>query len=675
MNHRPLNDITEPKTQPDGFVHRPEILAPAGSRASFLAALAAGADAIYCGLKLFSARMAAENFTVAELAQLAALARESGVRVYIAMNTLVKPNELGEAGRLLAQAAAAVQPDGIIFQDLAFLSLAREAGYAGELHVSTLANISFPAALPVLGRLGVNRVVVPRELSVDEIRRMAADCPKGMSLEVFVHGALCYGVSGRCYWSSFLGGKSSLRGQCVQPCRRLYRTGSQAKRFFSCQDLSLDVLAKVLLSEPRISGWKIEGRKKGPHYVYSTVAAYRRFRDDSKDPAAKKEALGLLEQSLGRQRTHYQFLDQRPQHAVRTDIQTGSGHLVGKLQGPDNRPYLRPNLGLQKDDLLRFGYEDEGGHLIYRVTTSVPKKGQLVIHLPPGRRPRRGTPVFLIDRREPMLEQELQRLEKALETVSAHPIEETDHHQRRPMRPRVKKTKTARRVIDMTVRRFPRKQNTAGETAYWLSERSLQAVSKKDVRTCWWWLPPVVWPGSEDQIKGLIDQVRESGGRRFVLNAPWQTGLIGGERLSVWAGPFCNLANRLSVSQAESMGFSGVIVSPELGGKDYLQLASQSRLPIGIVVSGMWPLCISRTIAPDMTVDQVFSSPKGEEAWVRQYGTDYWVYPNWELDLRPSRDELIKAGFRLMVRLEEPVPRNIALKRRPGMWNWNIELR
>jgi collagenase-like PrtC family protease len=101
--------------------------------------------------------------------------------------------------------------------------------------------VSFPAALHLIQeKLPVDSLVLPRELTVDEIKAAAAGCPPGLSLEVFIHGALCYGVSGRCYWSSFLGGKSGLRGRCVQPCRRIYNQGREGRRFFSCLDLSID---------------------------------------------------------------------------------------------------------------------------------------------------------------------------------------------------------------------------------------------------------------------------------------------------------------------------------------------------------------------------------------------------------------------------------------------------
>ena len=201
---------------------RPEILAPAGDTPSFLAALAAGADAVYVGLKHFSARMEAENFGIGELTRLTDLAHEEGRRVYVAMNTLIKPGEIGAAWRLAARLARRVRPDGLIIQDPGLIDLARQAGFAGGIALSTLANVTHPLALEEAKRLGASRVILPRELSIDEIRAMGAACPEGLELELFVQGALCYCVSGRCYWSSYMGGKSGLRGRCVQPCRRVY---------------------------------------------------------------------------------------------------------------------------------------------------------------------------------------------------------------------------------------------------------------------------------------------------------------------------------------------------------------------------------------------------------------------------------------------------------------------
>jgi putative protease len=141
---------------------KPEILAPAGNRDAFLAALAAGADAVYCGLKTFSARMAAQNFSLEELAALAPLARKQGAKLYLTVNTLLKTEDLMSLGRQLDLVDRHVKPDAIIFQDLAVAELAKQVGLKGELHLSTLANVSMVGVLNRLPKtLGVQRVVLP----------------------------------------------------------------------------------------------------------------------------------------------------------------------------------------------------------------------------------------------------------------------------------------------------------------------------------------------------------------------------------------------------------------------------------------------------------------------------------------------------------------------------------
>ena len=221
----------------DAFSTPPLILAPAGNKESFLAALAAGADAVYCGLKRFSARMAAQNFTIEQLAALTDLAHKQGARVFVTVNTIIKSDEINTSAKFINILNRSVGPDAIIIQDLSIAKIARDIGFKGDLILSTLANVSFPEALNLLPKsFGINGVVIPRELSIDEVKQMADSCPGGLKLEIFVHGALCYGVSGRCYWSSYLGGKSGLRGRCVQPCRRVYHQNDNRKRGFSCRD-------------------------------------------------------------------------------------------------------------------------------------------------------------------------------------------------------------------------------------------------------------------------------------------------------------------------------------------------------------------------------------------------------------------------------------------------------
>jgi putative protease len=649
------------------------ILAPAGSKPSFLAALAAGAEAIYCGLKSFSARMEAKNFTIAELRGLVDLAHQKGTRVYVTLNTLLKPDELEPAGRLLDQLGRQVRPDAVIVQDLAMAQLVRQTGFAGEVHWSTLSNVGFPTALRLIkAKLPADSLVLPRELTVDEIKALAAACPPGLNLEVFIHGALCYGISGRCYWSSFLGGKSGLRGRCVQPCRRLYTQAGEARRFFSCLDLSMDVLVKVLLGVPQVRTWKIEGRKKGAHYVYYVVTGYRLLRDHGAEPQAKKDALHFLSRALGRPGTHYHFLPQRPQSPVNSSEQTGSGLFIGRIQGAGRRTFFSPRQELLSGDLLRIGYEDAPGHRIERVGRSVPKSGRYALPAAGGGGIPKGTPVFLIDRREKALEDLIQRLEAEL--PAAAPAADSQ-----PSAFKVRLPSPAQRrfqSIDLKVYRQPPRPSLPQRLGLWLSPEAFESAPARLVRSVWWWLPPALFPDDEAVYRTLIQSAHGRGSRTFVLNDPWQVSLFGprAPEATLWAGPFCNLANPLALETAAALGFSGAIVSPELASVDFLKLPGLSPLPLGAVVSGNWPLCVARIISDDFQQQAPLRSPKGEEGWAVRYGPLYWVFPNWELDLRKQTDALGRAGYRLLVHLVEPLPPTIQRKERPGLWNWGGEL-
>ncbi len=651
----------------------PRILAPAGSRASFLGALAAGADAVYCGLKHLSARMEAKNFSLPELAALTRLARDRGVGVYIALNALLTTRDLDRAARLVDALVHTVRPDALIIQDLGLIPLARRAGFGGEIHLSTLANLSFPAGLAwARGHLGVDQVVLPRELDIDEMRTMAEACPPGLGLEVFIHGALCYAVSGRCYWSSFLGGKSGLRGRCVQPCRRTFAQQRTRRRLFSCMDLSLDVLVKVLRTIPQIRTWKIEGRKKGPHYVYYTVSAYRLLRDEGRDPQAKKAALGLLEMALGRPNTHYRFLPQRPQSPLQPSVQTGSGLLVGAAKGASPRTFISPRITLLPGDVLRVGYEDDKGHNVQRIAHPVPARGRLTLK-PAGRRPiRKGTPVFLTDRREPALQKMLANLEA---DAAAIPLPSEPAGQGSWTPPRAARPGRAA-VRTLQLHRMPMRRGRGFETGLWLSPSALDQTPRGRWAAVWWWLTPVLWPEGQAELVARVERLVGRGARRFVLNAPWQQSLFKtAQGLDLWAGPFCNLANPLALDVLKKAGYSGAFVSPEMGREDFQALPPSSPLPLGVVVAGMWPLCLSRVRAEDLRPDQPFTSPKGEQAWVSRRNANFWVYPNWRLDLSRQQAELARAGYRLFVQIEEPLPKGIKIKPRPGLWNYKVGLK
>ena len=657
---------------------KPEILAPAGDISAALAAFAAGADAVYLGLKHFSARMQAENFSSRDLSRLVDLAHEEQRRVYIAFNTLFKPYDLAAAGRLLERVNRGIGPDALIVQDLAALELARQAGYEGKIFLSTLANVTHQAALVSARNLGASRVILPRELSIDEIRLMDAARPPELDFEFFIHGALCYCVSGRCWWSSYMGGKSGLRGRCVQPCRRVYTQRGKEGRFFSCLDLSLDVLVKTLLSIPGVASWKIEGRKKGPHYVYYVTTAYRLLRDEGADPAARKEAMAILDMALGRPVTRARFLARKDDPGpVALDGQTSSGLLAGKVSRTAEGAFiLKPRFPLLAKDLLRIGVEDESWHATLPVNRAVPKGGTLTLKLPRQKSPKSGTPVFLIDRREPELMQLLRHWEDRLAATAGRP--EAALGAESGFSPRLPAAARPVRPLHIALRSsLPRGREgkngikPGSVQGLWLSPKALTGVSRTLFARISWWLPPVMWPDEEEQWQILIQAARQNGARHFVCNEPWQNALFRPEAKAVLsAGPFCNTSNALALQALQSMGFATAFISPELSGEELLALPSQSPIPLGIVVSGYWPMGITRHSIAPLSPDEGFQSPKGEVFWARRYGQNYWIYPNWPLDLVGRLPQLEQAGYSTFVHMQEYPPQKVPEPRRASEFNW-----
>ena len=647
--------------------HTPKILAPAGDKNSFLAAIAAKTDAIYCGLKIFSARMEADNFSIEELARLTKLARAKNIEVYIAFNSIIKESELEKVAKILSKLCKFVDFDALIIQDIAMIDLAKKAGFKKEFHLSTLGNCTFPSGLKTSQQLGFKKVVLPREFTIDEIKDMAQKTPDDMELEVFIHGALCYCISGRCYWSSWFGGKSSLRGRCVQPCRRVYEQKGQRKQHFSCMDFSSDVLVKILNQIEKVTTWKIEGRKKSPHYVYYTVKAYRLLRDNPKE---KKQALSFLDYAFGRQFTHYNLLSQRKMNPLDHSSETGSGLFAGRVKNPAS-PYLITREELFVSDLLRIGFEEDQFHDIQRVTRAVPKKGKFYLKKQTKARIKKGTPVYIIDRRGQELAMALKTLEKELSQIEKVTI--LPDKNRLETTPNIKDIKPKNRIQELIISRGKFQQRfDSSITGTWISSRgySLRPAMKN-----WLWLDPVLFPGEEKLCSQYINGAIKKGAKNFVLNAFWQLSLFKNpNQLNLWAGPYCNITNSTTINTLKQNGFSGAIVSPELDKETLCSLPQKTPLPLGVVIYGNWPLGISRIISNDLKTNHAFTSPKGEISWISKQNSNYFIFPNWYLDLTSKKNLLKKAGFTLFVNMYENVPKGIKMKSRPGLWNWNLRL-
>lgn len=696
---------------------KPEILSPAGDMPAALAALAAGADAIYLGLKHFSARMQAGNFGVTELSRLCSLAHEEKRRIYIAFNTMLKPNDTASVYRLLRRAVLDASPDALILQDLGVVKLARDAGFTGELHFSTLSNVSHQNALIAAQKAGAARVILPRELSFEEVRAMGEVCPPDLDLELFVHGALCYCVSGRCWWSSYMGGKSGLRGRCVQPCRRKYTQKGRDGRFFSSLDLSLDTAVSKLLEVPAIRSWKIEGRKKGPHYVYHAVSAYRLLRDNPDDADAKKEASKLLAMAFGRPATKAMFLpshgntdsEEKAQSNKAKNLkqskgkptaitggasrfgQTGSGLQCGRTERDEKgRCFVKPAIALLTKDLLRIGYEDEPWHATIPVVKNVAKDAVFELRVPAKKMPKNGTPVFLIDRKEPELQRELAVWEKRLErqALKQESKDEDIAALKAPSYSGDKNKEKSRKLNILLRSSLPQGRDAkrgiepGTVQGLWLSPRTVNDISQTLFGRISWWLPPVIWPDEEQGWERLISIAVRKGARHFVCNEPWQTEFFTNpavvkrhaDKPVLTAGPLCNVANVPALALLKDMGFSSAIISAELGEKHILGLPKASPLPLGIVVAGYFPMGITRHVAEPVKNQLPFVSPMGEEFWIRRYGQSTWIYPSWPLDITMHKSALERAGYTTFVTMDDSPPKAVGEPRRTSEFNWNIDV-
>ena len=257
-----------------------EILAPAGGPEALRAAVFAGADAVYLGGPAFGARANAKNFSRQELAEAVAFCHGRGVRVHVTVNTLLKENELPQALEFV-EFLCSLPVDAVLVQDMGLFAALRQRAPELPLHASTQMSLHTPAGAKFLWELGAQRVVLSREMSLEEIREVRESCP--VELESFVHGALCMSVSGQCYFSAMLGGRSGNRGLCAQPCRLPFAAPGGTGHDLSLKDLSF-VREIGQLRQAGVCSAKIEGRMKRPEYVAAAVSACRRAADGEEVP-------------------------------------------------------------------------------------------------------------------------------------------------------------------------------------------------------------------------------------------------------------------------------------------------------------------------------------------------------------------------------------------------------
>ncbi len=567
-----------------------ELLAPAGSPEALDAALGEGADAVYLGLRSFNARMRSANFAFNQFEAAVEACHRVHKKLYVTVNTVFEQREADRLYQLL-QYLERVGPDGIIVQDLGVVKLVRDFFPALKLHASTQMNVASARGANFLSRQGFKRVVLARELSLEEIRGVVQGT--NLEVEVFVHGALCVSASGLCLFSSYLGGKSANRGLCAQACRRLYATEEASGYYFSPDDLELIDLVPELV-DAGVSSFKIEGRMKSAEYVGAVVAAYRHMLDNwriDRDKALAK-AQSLLQADFARRKTHFAIAGSVDLDYIKPDQPGGTGIPLGKIRDirsyEDGRWALMESakaVGLSEGDSLRVHRADDSGRFTTRLKGIKENPKGLLLRF--DGESHQGDEVYLVQtkamgkRWKPVLPRDLERY---------HQFPSRDLAPR-PSYPKLDKAELevlpeglyalVGRVADLHVLLAVRPEKAMivldRKNSEGLRRHEKELPFKRDNLVLW--LDPYFPEGDAAWLADELDYWIAAGQRFFVANNPAQLGMLRGRLdgkgrpVFVIAGPWLYAFNRYAAAFLLEEGARCLVPPYEIGKQNFLKVA------------------------------------------------------------------------------------------------------
>jgi putative protease len=671
-----------------------ELLAPAGSINVFERAVEAGADAVYIGAPALNARALSKDFTFAEIAAMIEFAHSRDVKLYLAANSLLKEAEIPQTIETLA-ILEALKPDALIIQDLGLYHLCKKYFPQLQLHASTLFGAHNSLAVRQFKNMGFKRVVLARELTVKEINTIART--SNVELEVFIHGALCFSYSGLCLFSSYLGGKSGLRGRCVQPCRRRYQwkqKGEKQGYYFSMNDLSgIDLIHK--LRKAGVSSFKIEGRLRSAHYVSSVVKAYRMVIDaDTGDKKAVADARELLSQAMGRKTSQGYFITGQskdlisPYHSGNIGMylgQAGKGTGKGKVSLALKQP-------LQVGDRLRLHQEDTGERVSFTLR-QITKKGRKISQAKPGdiilleipAVVKKGDSLFKVDSRK------AREAEKKKSDLDVRQYNQTVKKLQRNTKQKVlavQKSLVSGRTVSRkksATTRMERMRGTSGaRPLLYIKIDDLQVLKtrlpvipelllvelnrktfndfshqrktvKKYQHKMAWSLPPIILENEVDFFTKAINQLIKN---NFIT---WQIGHVGqqlffdrGKRLNLLGDYTLNVLNSQAMHVLHDLKLKRAQAAIEIDRKCLANILSSkaavnSRLDLGLTVHGTPPLFTARPMASHFIYMQPFISPKGEPFVLRKAWNSTVALAENPFSLLPMLPELANMGLKYAV--------------------------
>lgn len=609
-----------------------ELLAPAGNIENFVVALQAGADAVYVGAPGINARNLSRDLRLEEIWAMIEYAHARNRKVYIAANSLILERDLSGLLDTLCLLEE-FQPDALIIQDLALIQLISAHFPNLHIHASTLMGCSNSDAVDLFAALGCKRVVLARELTLKEINEIASRAE--IPLEVFVHGAMCYSYSGLCLFSSYHGGKSGLRGRCVQPCRRGYswKGGGGRKKgkkphsgggsyLFSMNDLA-GFEAVTELKRAGITSLKIEGRLRSANYVGKIVEAYRTVLDagDNERQQALISAAGLAEEAMGRKTSPGYFFSPQPQGAITPHHSGNTGLHLGSLSDvvSENNKLLgriTPKYGIKTGDRLRLHIERTGErkgftlHHMQRGNNEIETAAAgttVQISLPQEQKSITTSRVELFKLDDGDRRTTIDSLAGPIATFRKKRIElgKQQSGRRNRLRSRVTGHNSPKDRADLGRKTTAKKGKAAavpkGGMELWLRTDSAQMVITRlpfivDVyllnidrkmlsqsatfkkvlgkrsRNIVWALPPMLMGRDLQRYAKQIHQLIRSGYRSFQIGHISQISLFRGEHVHLYGDYTLNLANSQALKGLGRLGVDGTQVSAELDRSGYSAL-------------------------------------------------------------------------------------------------------
>lgn len=678
-----------------------ELLAPAGTAVNFLAALDEGADAVYVGAPGCNARALGRDFSWNELRGLIDRAHEAGARCYFAMNSLVKEGELGQAVETLARIEA-LSADGIIIQDLGLAAVARRFFPALPLHASTLLSAHSAAGVRQLAGLGFVRMVLARELTLAEIEAIGRD--SGAALEVFVQGAMCFSYSGLCLFSSLHGGKSSLRGRCVQPCRRRYlweegqgrsrgrgrgdkRGGRDAGGYlFSMNDLSaIELLPE--LARAGVVSLKIEGRLRSTEYVRLTTRAYRLALDNIALSGAAREAMldearSLLHGAMGRRAFSGYLRGGNPTGAISPQHSGNIGHFLGRVTAVAARGRAEAAVALRLRHAIGLGdrlrlHDDASGERLAFTLKALSLAGRPVRRADAGAEVRVGLPPEARTLLTARFSGSLYRVDVAGEdkgrTVAVpRPSVPPAWDRRRAaavlhaLRPSAAPPPSPRRpvwwvrvaTVAEALLRFPRQPERIlvplGRESLGHVSRHRGGLARRRERIIWC-LPPIIQPEEQEAYEQAIGRLLDDGFRQFQLAHFSQVPFFAEQReRSVLFGDFtCNILNGETLRLFHELGLIGAQLPLDADSETLAATLAEARrspgLRVGLTVYGRPALFTSRLAVDHFRFGRAFASPKGEEFFLIKEEGLTKAAPAIPLSLLEELPEIERLGFDYLV--------------------------